>query len=238
MIGVTTFSNTGWNTYARDMVESAIENWPGRLIMYTESPTGFSHEKVEERNFFDIAGTTNFYQYLQSLPQARGLVEGGYNYNYDAWKFTRKVFAQYDILRNANEPVFWLDADLRFKKPIPAEFLEGLFEGNSLAFLGREGIYTETGFIGFNPAGAGFGDFLKHYVTCLQKGIFFTLKRWHDCEIFDWARTQSAITEKNLSPFFKIPEDRKMSLEDLDVFSRSVLGEYMEHLKGGRKLAA
>ncbi len=235
MIGITTFSNTGYNQYARNMLQSAVENWPGKLIVYTESPIDFKHEKIEERDFFGIAGVQSFYQYLSTLPHARGLVNGGYNYNYDAWKFTRKIFAQYDVLRTANEPCFWLDADCVFKKPVPEEFLDGLFEGAALAFLGREGFYTETGFIGFNPKGPGYHEFLSAYILCLQKGKFFTLPRWHDCEIFDWARKQSGVVDKNLSPWFKIPDDKKMTLEQLDVVNRSVLGEYLDHLKGGRK---
>ena len=138
MIAVTTFSKTGFDNYARKMLESCVENWPGKLIAYTESPMDFKHEKVEERDFFDIPHVPAFYQYLQNVPLARGIINGGYNYNYDAWKFTRKMFAQYDVLKDANEPVFWIDADVIVKKPVPVEFLEGIFEGNALAFLGRE----------------------------------------------------------------------------------------------------
>lgn len=238
MIAVTTFSRTGYETYAKEMLESAVENWPTKLIVYTEYPIDFRHEKIEERNFFDIPHTQNFYQYLKATPLTHGMTPKGYNYNYDAWKFTRKVFAQYDVLKDYDGKVFWLDADVRFKKPVPVEFLDGLFEGNPLAFLGRKGFYTETGFIGFDTQRPRFHDFLDKYIGCLRHGIVFTLPRWHDCEVFDWARNQTGIEERNLSPFFEIPENKRMSLEELDVFKRSVLGEYMDHLKGGRKNAA
>jgi hypothetical protein len=216
MIAVTTFSKTGY-------------------IVYTECPIDIEHEKIEVRDFFQIPNVQNFLQYLKNVPLAQGHVPGGYNYNYDLWRFSRKVFAQYDVLKDYKGKVFWLDADLYFRKPVPEKYLNDLFEDKPLVFLGREGFYTETGFVGFDTEYDGFKNFLDCYIGCLQKGTVFTLKRWHDCEIFDWARKQVGYNEKNLSPFFKIPDDKKMSLEELDVIHRSGLGEYIIHFKGKRK---
>jgi len=236
MIAVTTFSKTGYDNYASQMIDSVKEFWPTKLIVYTEFPLEI--EGVEVRDFFSIPGTQAFYQYLREVPMAHGKVNNGYNYNYDAWKFTRKVFAQYDVLKEASEKVFWLDADTVVRKPVPESFLESLFDGKALSYLGRTGFYTETGYIGFDPNAEGFKAFLEAYIGCLQKGILFTLKRWHDCEAFDWAREQTGVSGHDLSPWFKIPENKKMSLNALDVFSRSVLGEYLLHHKGPRKLIA
>lgn len=235
MIAVTTFSRTGYESYAKKMLESCVENWPTKIVVYTESPLNLDHEKLEERNFFEIPGVPAFYQYLQNTPMARGLVNGGYNYNYDAWKFTRKVFAQWDTLKNYEGKVIWLDADTYVRKPVSVEWIESLFDGKALSYLGREGLYTETGFLGFDTKADRFKEFLDLYIGCLRRGVVFTLKRWHDCEVFDWAMKHSGVSGNNLSPFFKIPDDKKMTLEDLDVFSRSVLGEYLLHFKGKRK---
>lgn len=236
MLAVTTFSKSGYETYARQMIDTVIEHWPTKLIIYTEFPLEIESDKVEVRDFFSIPGTEPFYQYLREVPVAHGKVNNGYNYNYDAWKFTRKVFAQYDVLKNADEKVFWLDADTEVKKPVPEAFLEGIFDGKAIAYLGRKGFYTETGFIGFDPQAVGFKEFLDAYITCLQKGILFTLKRWHDCEAFDWAMRQSGVSGNDLSPWFSIPGHRKMRIGELDVFDRSVLGEYLVHHKGPRKM--
>lgn len=238
MLAVTTFSKSGYENYARQMIDSVIEHWPTKLIVYTEFPLEIDSDKAEVRDFFSIPGTQQFYQYLREVPAAHGKVNNGYNYNYDAWKFTRKVFAQYDVLKDADEKVFWLDADIEVKKPVPEAFLEGVFNGKALSYLGRSGFYTETGFIGFDPQKEGFKAFLDAYITCLRKGILFTLKRWHDCEAFDWAMTQSGVSGNNLSPWFNIEPNQKIDMAELDVFSKSVLGEYMFHHKGPRKLLA
>lgn len=218
------------------MLESVCENWPSKIIVYVESPIDFQHEKVEIRNFFDIEGVMNFYQNIKRVPICHGVIkDGSYNYNYDLWKFSRKVFAQWDVLKEHKGKVFWLDADSYIRKPVPIEFLESLFDGKCLSYLGREGIYTETGFVGFNTEHHDFKKFLNAYIGILRHGLAFKLRRWHDCEIFDVARKETKTSGNDLSPFFKIPKNKKMTLEDLDVFSRSVLGEYILHFKGKRK---
>jgi hypothetical protein len=231
MIVVTSFSKSGYEEYGRNCLESFVKYWPGKLVVYYESPPDFEHEKIEYRNFFEIGPVPAFYTYLKSIPGTNGLVDGGYDYNKNAWKFTRKIFAQWDVLKDHKGKVFWLDADVETTKPITEEWLESLFDGKALSYLGRSKFYTETGFLGFDTEHKDFPEFLDRYINCLRKGIFLTLERWHDCEIFDWARVNTS--GNNLSPFFKVK--REMTLEELDVFARSVLGEYMTHYKGRRK---
>jgi len=243
MIAVTTFSATGYQQYGKRMLESVIENWPTKIIVYTESPIDLKHEKIEERDFFSIPGVQTYYQYIRNVPAAHGKVDGGYNYNYDAWKFTRKVFSQYDVLQGYSGKAFWIDADCVIQRAITSGFLEQPLAEHGLCFLGREGFYTETGFIGFNTESPGFADFLEKYIGCLRKGILFTLKRWHDCEAFDWARSFGHCKENNLSPFFNPQMNEKgevkITMEELDVMSRSVLGPYILHHKGpSRKMIA
>ena len=235
MIAVTTFSKTGYEKYARKMLESVIEHWPTRIIAYVEKPVDIENEKIEVRNFFDIEGVMRFYQNIKNTPICHGKVDGKYNYNYDIWKFSRKMFAQWDILKDYQGKVFWIDADCLIRKPVTDDWLIKLFDGKGLSYLGREGIYTETGFVGFDTEADKFQGFLKYYMGFIRHGWFVNHKRWHDCEAFDFAREKSGISGNNLSPFFKIPKNRVMSLADLDVFGRSVLKDHIEHFKGGRK---
>lgn len=235
MLTVTTFSQTGYDTYAKKTLESACNFWPTKIIVYTETPIDFEHEKVEKRNFFDIEGVMNFYQNIKYVPICHGRTDQGYNYNYDLWKFSRKMFAQWDVLKDYKGKAIWLDADCYIRKEVPEKWLVDLFDGKGLTYLGRKGLYTETGFVGFDTENEKFPEFLKNYIGFIRHGWFQNFKRWHDCEAFDFAMKESGISGKNLSPFFKIPKNRKLSLEDMDVFSRSVLGEYIFHGKGKHK---
>ena len=233
MLAVTTFSKSGYEQYAKDCLDSVEKYWPTKLIAYAEFP--LEHPGIEVRDFFSIPGTDAFYRYLREVPLAHGKTPQGYNYNLDAWKFTRKVFAQIHVLQNAQEKVIWLDADTIVKKPVSLDWLENLFDGQPLVILDRPGFHSETGFVGFDPLHKDFPTFLQAYTDCLQRGILFTLDRWHDCAALDWARKQSGCGAKDLSPFFKVPTDRPLSLDDLDVFSKSVLSEFLDHRKGGKK---
>src|SRR4030066_14336 len=145
LIAVTTFSHSGYEAYGREMLKSAINNWPFSIVCYIESDIDLNDAKLEKRNFFDIEGVMGFYQNIKNVPICHGRTKDGYNYNYDLWKFSRKMFAQWDVLKEYKGKVFWLDADSFIRKPIPEEFLVSLFDDKGLTYLGREGVYTKTG---------------------------------------------------------------------------------------------
>jgi len=240
MVVVTCFSQKGYEETGRKSLQTFVENWPCKIIAYyEEKEPDFKHPNIEYRPFFLIPGVVGFLEYLMSIPQANGVVtQNGkerYNYNYDIWKFCRKMFAQYDVLGSEKGKVFWLDNDVITKKPVPEEFLEELFYDYSeddrreyseaLVYLGRKGFHSETGFVGFDTEHKDFPKFLDRYIKVLKQGIIFSLPRWHDCEAFDWAREGKG---KDLSPFWK-------QGDPLGVWNKTVLNEYMDHFKGQRK---
>ena len=68
----------------------------------------------------------------------------------DAVRFCYKVFAQCNASRFGKK-MFYIDADSVFIKQIPnGWFDECLPDDVFTSFYHREGLYTETGFIGFN----------------------------------------------------------------------------------------
>ncbi len=120
--------------------------------------------------------------------------------------------------------VFWLDADTVTTRDIPSSFLEGLVATAPFAYLGRQASYTETGFIGFNTNHQDFHAFRKNYVTAYTKGRIFTEPRaWHDCIAFDMARGDIQGNDLN----------KNTPYQGLDhCWPHTVLGNYIEHLKG------
>lgn len=230
MICVTSFSPDGYELYGRKFLETYVENWPCPIVVYYEREIpDFNHELIEYRDFNSIGPTKAFYEYIDRVPLARGMVGNRYDYNKDLWKFSRKVFAQLDILRGHRGKVFWLDADIETHRKVGFEFLESLFKGNPIVYLGRLGFHCESGFVGFDTEHEKFGPFLEVYRNCLQKGLVFTLDRWHDCGMLDFAIESTGTPTTNLSDFYK------RGSSAINVFPDTVLAEYMIHKKGNRK---
>ena len=228
MKAITTFSKQGLDKYAHRLLDSA-KFWPDKLIAYVEEPVK-EYENVEYRNFWDIIlpGGVKIGDYLERIKEM-GL-DGGdpYNYNHDVYKFCRKVFVQYDHLKREDGKSFWLDADIEILKEVPEDFLNGLFDGWPICYLGRNGFYSECSFVGFDMSKKEMPQFIADYVSLFTTGVITNLKWWHDCAAFDFARQKHSYFGSNLSKFYEPGRG-------LHVFPDSVLGEYMRHDKGNRK---
>jgi hypothetical protein len=225
---VTCFHKKGYDTYGKRMLESAIENYDGDIVAYSEDFDNWvpdlRHEKVSYRPLQDVYGYEPFMAYCNQAHVFKGQTPFGYDYNHDAAKFSKKVFAQIDAFTLEQGKTIWVDADSIIQKPTKFDF----FAGKALFHLGREGFHTESGVVGFDTEHPDFPAFLKEYTRVYQKGIIFTLPRWHDCAALDWAINESGIAVYNLSPDWR-PGD------DLDVLPTTILGEYITHLKGNKK---
>jgi len=141
---------------------------------------------------------------------------------YDVKRFCHKVFAQMLALEE-HEQFFWLDADVELISTPPEELLEDIASRSFVSFLGRD-TYTETGVIGFNREHPEFREFLNRYKDCYVGNQIFNLPFWTDCHAFDYAR--------NGGGYNMTPHGRGVD----NVLENSVLGNYMVHHKGNRKL--
>lgn len=221
MIAVTTFGPSGYEKYGRNCLQTLDKHFPGRVIAYYEEKPTDAPERVELREFSGIPGAT---AYLDKIKDMDG--DGHKDYRYDANRFCRKVFAQ-DAVFDESDRVFWIDADSVILKPIPSRFLDGLVDGVALAYLGRHTLYTETGFLGFNTKHPDFTKFRANYLSYFTTGrIFSQMKGWHDCIAFDHAR-------KGVGG-----RDLNVKREQNHCLVQSVLGEYIDHLKGPKRKAA
>jgi hypothetical protein len=231
MLAITTFSPKGYELYGKRFLETFVEHWPCNIVVYYEELPDFKHEKVTYKPLMEVFGMKAFLSYCDK-DVFKGQTSFGYNYNFDARKFSFKVFAQFDALKNNKGKVIWLDADTITKKPVTEEFINGLFgelgQEACLSFLGRRGFHCESGFVGFDTDHPDFEEFFERYENCYRRGQIFKLERWHDCEALQWAIDQSGVNVNNLSPFWKTGDD-------LDVMPKTVLGEYLTHFKGRQK---
>jgi hypothetical protein len=238
MIGITSFSPKGYEVYGKKFLESAVECWPGDLHVYVDEIPDYRHDKITYKLLSELSNLQAFLAYCDRNPVFCGNTAYGYEFKRDARRFSFKVFAQLDVLNHYSGKIFWLDADMVFKKPVPLEFLVDTLDGKTVCLLIREGLHAETGFVGFDTNGIGFDHFLDTYTDIYRRGKIFKEPYWIDGHAMQIAVKESGVPHNNLSSFFRIPNDRKMTMDDLDVMSKTILGEYLIHNKGKKKFAA
>lgn len=211
MLAVTTFSAEGYKEYAKAFLESYVKYWPMKLVVFYEERPDFNHPLIEYRNFYDIPET----DILEKIGRTAHTPN---DYRFNAYKFSRKVFAQ-NALFDETDKLFWIDADCICLSEMKEGFLENLLKEVPFCYLGRQN-YTETGFLGFNTQHPDFGKFRSRYVTQYTEGRIFRQKEWHDCIAFDVAR--AGIKGKSLTKGGPMEH----------VFISSPLAPYLDHLKG------
>lgn len=182
------------------------------MRVYTEDD--FTIPNVKKLH--EVDGWESFYKDTDHLEPT--------SYLFDAQRFCHKVYAQLDAFNSRHRYVVWLDADVFVKKPFGEKFIKILLNGEMCAFLGRQGSYTETGFIAFDTHHPDFIKFKQRYRDWYDKRHIFLLPYFIDCLVFDASRY--GLSGNNLTP-----DARGM----MDVFSQSLLADYFDHDKGLRK---
>jgi len=231
---ITSFGTEGYEKYGRRFIETFLEHWKDEtLVVYYETlpEDRTQDERVEWRDLFSIPNTPAFYEKMMASPkifQGVRTPKGRqlYDYRFDAYRFCRKVFATVDAALRPPEPeerMAWVDADVVFHSDVPDGFLKSILPDEAYtAYLGRESMYTETGFVAFNPSHPAHSPFMRLYGDMYVTGAFKFLGEWHDCYVYDMTRTVMGVPGVDLSG----------GLECEHPFINSVLGQYMDHLKG------
>ncbi len=234
----TTFNKSGYESYGRRMLESFIEHGPGdvQIVAYYEGfiPDVMS-ESIEYRDLIGCCPRLDiFKQKYSQFELARGIVRGAdnslrYDYNHDAIKFCHKVYCITHAMQNTDTRyAFWIDADTVAVKDIPEGFFQSLIEGFYTCYLGRENMHSECGLVGFDTEHAAHAGFMHAFEDLFNSGDVFLLPIWHDCLVYDQLRM--AFEKNNL-----FVSNNLSQCDTLHPFVNSVLGEYLDHLKGPQR---
>ena len=229
---ITTFSPEYYEKWGREGLASLVRYWPGPIVAYYEheAPAEFQ-DRVEYRDLFAQEECAHFIKWTSMVPLLQGILPTGeYHYNFNAHKFGRKVFAITDYALE-RKPFYFIGADVRALKLIPPEFLHGLMDGFPGVFLLRRhmGMHVESDFAGYDPRERRMRHLLKAYRKCFTSGSFLELRGWHDCSSLDQLLDLLGLAHEvnNLSKDVK--GDGRLGL---NVWPKTVLSEYMVHLKG------
>jgi predicted O-methyltransferase YrrM len=244
-IFVTSFSESGYHEYAKNMLESVVEKWnPKHFKLYAyyhdfdiNSVDAPQSETIEYRNLNDIQ---EMLQYRERMKQHDG-THGGtqpYNWRLDAIKWCHKVYALSDLAFEMMEEeahdesnwMIWLDADTVTTKRLDIkQFPKWLPDKADLVHLGRKDAdYSETSFLGFNLSSHNTCSIIADFRGAYTIGETISYREWHDGFIFERLlniyKAHGMVT-KNLSEH----------ATGLAAFAQSPLSEYFNHYKGNLK---
>jgi hypothetical protein len=226
---VTTFNPREWGTFVRHNLESVLDFLPYEVVAYHEGEQpDLEHHRLVWRDLHDVPGADEFIAEAGRFPPARGQFEQ-YDYNFDAHKFARKVYAQCDAAEERGEILIWLDSDVEATGPLSVGQIENLMLGMPMARYARPQLYTETGIVFWDLRQSETGQFFRHYRHLYDSRRIYTLAGgWHDCWAMDAVIAALSLPTANLT--------RKHA--SLEVVSTSELGKVFRHDKGNRKYAA
>ena len=246
---ITSFSEEGYCTYARKMLEGVKENWGEGLHL-----TAFYHDfdisdydypesdNITYRNLNDIQ---DLHEFREEHKEHDGTMGGKvpYNWRVDAVKFCHKVFGLTELAFEMAEEskqagwLVWLDADTYTVKPITEKtFTPHLNPKAELVYMDRKNFeFAETSFMAFNlnlrPPLDILGDLRGFYMS----NEVTTYREWHDGFII------SRLINLYRAHGLKVIDltghlDTIVShLSGPQAFDSSFLGNIMIHQKGERK---
>ena len=237
---ITSFNSIYYHRYGHRLVETFLEfvDPSVRLVAYSEEPVSLPDSpRLESRDLLQ----TSFPAFLEAaLPKVETKIgavsddpdervgHGRYLYEYDAIGFSKKAIAFINgARRSAADFIFWIDADVVFRRPTPLVTFTGLFLSADIVYFGREEPHSETGFFGLRKNRAS-ATFLERYASYYEGSDprVFDLDGWTDSHVFDAAMAEM---KKSDPPVIF----RNLSTNPTGhVMASSPLAVYLDHQKG------
>ena len=229
---VTSFTESGYNRYAKAFVDSFRQYWPKEvnLVVYYEG----TNPQEGWRFIDEVRDLDNWMEAIKPFNLMTGKVGEKYNINLDAG-MVRKAFIEAHAARTFGGKVVWVDSDVVTFAEVPENFIDFTLPDDKVCcYLGRDWMYTESGYIGFNYDHPACEGFLQLYLNIFTSGAIFSQPGWHDCYGFDAARK---VMIKNMPEANDYFNDLAAHLPDgvMHPFINSVLGTCLDHRKGPRK---
>ncbi len=238
---VTTFHRNGYEAYGRRSIESFLRHWPKDVTLFVYA----ENVEVEQRDprlvvMEQTASLPKLLQFRKEFggnpfangtdPRGKG---GENNFRWDAIRFCNKVFAVTDAItrtRNQYDQLVWLDADTVTHTDFPLYVLDKLAPRNAQlsAYLNRKS-YPECGWVGYNLKHPKIPEFVERFEQMYLSGKFLELKESHDSFVF-WHIVKD-MERNNEAQFKYLGSDSATG----HIFINSILGGYLDHLKGDRK---
>lgn len=231
---VTTCNEAQWDKYGRKMARSFLLGWPD------EVPLWLFHEGFDPAGELPIERCADLElasPWLRDFKAKYGHQdtrpgEPGYDYRRDAVRFAHKVAAIHAAAQDADcDVLIWMDADTVTFETVTEDWLRELFPAEAdLAWLDREGVYPECGFLMFRMPQA--RKLIAQIVDCYDSGAIFNLRETHDSFVIQHVAEAAAVRGEIRIASLSGPEGRRCTHHP---WVNSRLAERLDHLKGARK---
>lgn len=228
---VTTCNAQGWEQTGRAMAQSFVEHWVDvPLVVYAE---GF----VPDVAGVDVRELPDWHARFKAAhaadPKAHGMTAfGRYNFRRDCVRFSHKVAAITDAGEDQSGVLIWLDADTRTFDTVRPAWLEDLLGPSAyMAWLGRDGVYPECGFLMFDTEHPAHREIMGELRRRYESGEVFDMSQTHDSYVIEDVILTAKAMHKIMAP-------RNLSGPHSTrghPWLGSRLAERMDHLKGARK---
>lgn len=254
---VTTFHQPGLEQYGQRFLDSFAQRVDKKikLIVYAEScnPVNPDPEQIKIFDQFEALPKLNqFKSRWGNVDKANGIPPDDIKakrprdwhkkFKWDAVRFANKVYAVFDACERSTDWCVWMDADTFVHSDWSyKEFTNLLPNDKWITYVGRgKGSQTwpECGFYGMNLNHGGCQTFLEEferYYEDADNGIF-TLEEWHDSFVFGFILNKM----KTLRPDV-LDYSADMYLREAKTgggghpLINGPLGQWIDHMKGGRK---
>ncbi len=255
---VTTFHKPGLDLYGQRFLDSFAKNVESKikLLVYAENctPINPNPEQIKVFDSFEALPKLNAFKAkwgnvphangdITNHPARQGRRDWNKKFKWDAVRFANKTYAVYDACTRSKDWCVWMDADTFVHSPWKHKDLAKLLpEDKWITYVGRgKGSQTwpECGFYGMNLKHPMCVQFLKEFERFYEepdKGIF-ELVEWHDSFVFGHILNQLRPIDNNVLDY-----SAEMYLREArsggggHPLINTVLGKWIDHMKGNRKV--
>ena len=254
---VTTFHQPGLETYGQRFLDSFAEQVDKRikLLVYAENCNPVNPDP-NQITILDAVVTlpklNAFKERWKDVPKANGIPPDDIKarrprdwhkeFKWHAIRFANKTYAVFDACVRSKDWCVWMDADTFIHSPWSYKQFNKLLPKNAyITYVGRgKGSQTwpECGFYGMNLNHPVCCEFLKEFERMYEdaeNGIF-ELEEWHDSYVFGHILKHYKEFEPSAYDY-----SAEMYLKEAKTgggghpLINSVLGKWMDHMKGVRK---
>lgn len=254
---ITTFNGKIYGQTGRKCIETFEKHWPAECKMYayyedmplSSEAWDIESERIKYMDFKIVCPEWNsFRKYAKTIEADKMRSVKKQSFRFEATRFAHKVYSLLHAVKNENKKVHkkrifnnqylvWLDADVFTDKNIPINFLKRMINPDRyMSYLGRERAHSECGFLIFNRYHPSHDSFWNDMEDMYTGHKLFQEREWHDSYIFDVVRQRhesKGMQDINISAI----DPKSISETTSHVWMRSILAEYMDHMKGKSRKA-